>query len=330
MELNADDTNNWGINYYKFAEDTNGYGRVGFAGTGLSSLAPNANESGLILGFGSGSTVTVDIAGQELEVPSLTGLISFLKSHRGGNILSTPQITAIDNEEAEIEVGENVPISLNSTSTTTATSANVERQDLTLKLKITPYISPDTDSVRMKIDQKIKALSNRTVSATNLQSNAVSFNTRSIVTNVVVNSADTAVLGGLMQDQEEETTTKVPVLGDIPIIGWLFKSKSVQKRKQNLLVFITPQILRNSQDNADLVNDKLNERVDFIQQNLKGRDPHGFEVDKMPRRALVSPDSQEFIDEPVNIQDNTTVPDPDQQTPTEPENILPGDLEEGE
>jgi general secretion pathway protein D len=333
MEMNADATNNWGINYYKFIDGTNGAGRAGFASESLDGLVSPAKDSGLTLGFGNKDIIEIEVGDKKFNVPSLFGLIRFLKKNAGGNILSTPQITALDNEEAMIEVGENVPVSANSTSTATATAANIERKDLTLKLKLTPYISPDTDSVRMKIDQKIEQLSKTSVGAKQLAESAVAYSTRTIQTNVVVNSNDTAVLGGLMEDKESEEVVKVPVLGDIPIIGWLFKGKTTEKVKKNLLIFITPKIIRNSQDNSDLVNAKLNERVDFIQQNMKGRDPHGSEIDKMPRRALIQEESQEYIEPGADVVPQEDLPSSTSETaPTTPEakTVPPGDYEEGE
>ncbi|MCB0349758.1 MAG: type II secretion system secretin GspD [Bdellovibrionales bacterium] len=335
LEMNADATNNWGINYYRFAKGSNGAastgaGRIGFASEKLDSLLTPAKDSGLTFGFGNNDMMELKVGGATFEIPSLIGLIRFLKKNAGGNVLSTPQITALDNEEALIEVGENVPVSSTSNvSSTGAVSPSIERKDLTLKLKITPFISPDTDSVRMKIDQKIESLNKTAIGAKNLAESAVAYSTRTIQTNIVVNSNDTAVLGGLMEDKEIEEVVKVPVLGDIPIIGWLFKSKSTEKSKKNLLVFITPKILRNSQDNADLLNTKLNERVDFIQQNLKGRDPHGLEIDKLPRRALVEEETKEFIEEPSAIPAESNEMTPD-LLPQDETGALPGDLEEGE
>lgn len=327
MEMNAGTTNNWGINYYKF---TDGGGRAGFASTKIADLMNPLNDQGLTLGFGDSEKVTVDVDGNSVEVPSLLALIQFIKKNNGGNILSEPQITAIDNEEAMIEVGENVPVSSSTSNSTTGTTTSIERQDLTLKLKLTPYISPDTDSVRMKIDQKVKQLSTSTnIGAKNLAENAVAYSTRAIETNIVVNSNDTAVLGGLMQDQESEEITKVPVLGDIPIIGWLFKAKSTRKEKRNLIVFITPKIIRNSQDNADLVNTKLDERVDFIQQHMKGRDPHGAIVDKLPRAARLDDATQDLTSESPEEYNEAPASNSPEESP-ETENFNPGDFEEGE
>src|SRR6185312_6418213 len=86
---------------------------------------------------------------------------------------------------------------------------------------------------------------------------------RNIKTNVVLNSGDTLVLGGLMQDRDTDTVKKVPLLGDIPILGWLFKSQSKTKQKSNIVVLITPRILRSQADADKILDEKINERIDF-------------------------------------------------------------------
>ncbi len=323
METNASDTVNWGIDYYKFAAGTDGLGRAGFRGSsGLGKLVDPSNDQGMVLGFGTGDLVEVTVGAAKQKVPSLLALVNFFKSYGGGNILSTPQITALDNEEAEIVVGQNVPISQSTVSTTVGATQSIERKDLNLKFTLTPYISPDTDSVRLKIDQKIDSLSNTTISG-DLGKAAIAYDTRSVKTNVIVNSNDTAVIGGLMSDEQTESITKIPVLGDIPILGWLFKSKSSQKKKKNLMIFITPRIIRNSQDGSDLLNAKLNERIDFIQQNLKGQDPHGYEVDKLPRKALSESETEEYIEQkksgvdPVQPAPESVDPDDSEDAPPE-------------
>ncbi|MEQ1664734.1 MAG: secretin N-terminal domain-containing protein, partial [Bdellovibrionales bacterium] len=333
MEMNADDSTNWGINVYKFQTGTNGAGRAGFSSEPVSGLLDPSNDNGLVLGYGSGDTVDIKVGGATVSgIPSLLGLIKFIKAHKDGNVLSTPQITALDNEEAMIEVGENVAVSGTTTTTATGTTSSVERKDLTLKLKLTPYISPDTDSVRMKIDQKILQLSNNLSAGGDISKTPLSYSTRTIETNIVVNSNDTAILGGLMEDVERESISKVPVLGDIPIIGWLFKSKRLEKQKKNLLIFITPKIVRNSQDNTDLVNSKLNDRIDFVQQNMKGKDPHGAEVDRLPRRAMNDSETKEFIDNDKNSIEKSQIPK-NSDSPEAPENapqVNPGEIEEGD
>jgi general secretion pathway protein D len=287
MEMGSSNSAGWGVNYYKFAGDTNGIGRIGFRGSSdITSLTSPAGDQGAILGFGGGGLVTVKINGADVQVPSLAGLINLLKSTTNSNIISTPEIMALNNEESLIEVGKEVPVSLNATPGTNGIVVpNIERKKVTTKLTITPYISPDTDSVKLKINQEVSDLiPTQTKDATELTKNAMSTSTRQIKTNIVVDSGDTAVLGGLIEDKDTETVTKVPVLGDIPILGWLFKSQNHSKEKMNLTVFITPKVIRSPDDNASVMETKLSQRIDFIQQSMNGRDPNGKYIDELPRR----------------------------------------------
>lgn len=301
MEMNIQDQTSWGVDYYRFAPDTNGIGRIGFRGSdSLGTILNPEGDSGAILGFGSGEVFDITTPAGTVKVSSLAGLVRFLKGNVNANILSTPQIMALDNEESEIEVGEKVPVANNTTAAANGTTTNsVQFQDATIKLVLTPYISPDTDSVQMKIDQQVSQLSNTQVTASELAQRAVATTTRKIKTQIVVNSGDTAVLGGLMSDSENEEMTKVPVLGDIPIIGWLFKSKSVEKRKSNLVMFLTPRIIRSQQDSSVIVSEKLNERIDFIQKNMRGRDVHGEVLDNLPRKAQGEESPDQFSEEPA-------------------------------
>lgn len=295
MEMNTNDSFNWGVNYYKFAANTHGIGRIGFRGSdNLSSVTDPASDSGAILGFGGGGLVKINIGGTEVEVPSLAGLINLLKSNTNTNIVSTPEVMALNNEEAMIEVGETVPVALTSTTGTNGTVApTVDRQKVTTKLTITPYISPDTDSVKLKIDQEVAGLAQKQVQSTELAKNAITTTTRSIKTNIVVDSGDTAVMGGLMSDRDTDGVTKVPILGDIPIIGWLFKSTNKQKEKSNLMVFITPKIVRNAAEGSAIVDQKISQRIDFVQNAMGGRDPHGRYVDELPRKHKASAEKTE-------------------------------------
>lgn len=288
MEMNASKNFNWGINYYQFKDGTKGIGRAGFRSSSIDSLINPGADSGAVFGFGKGEQVEVLLGGQTQEVSSLVGLVKLLQQNNDGNILSTPQIMAMDNEEATLEVGNEVPIGKTVTSTASGDNVSTERKEATIKLVLTPFISPDTDAVRLKIDQQVKQVSDETVKAKELADSAVVLSTRSIKTTLVVDSGDTAVMGGLMNNQESVTVTKVPILGDIPIIGWLFKSRGVEKRKANLLVFITPKIIRNGSDNSEILNQKLDERLSFIQRHMGGRDPYGSEVDNLPRKSAES------------------------------------------
>ena len=109
-------------------------------------------------------------------------------------------------------------------------------------------------------------------------------------TMLVLNNGDTAVIGGLMKDQESEQTSKVPILGDLPILGWLFKSKTISKSKVNMLVFLTPRIIRNPGDQQKMVGEKTTERLNFLKKN-GGKDPYGSTVDKILKRQSRAPQS---------------------------------------
>ena len=301
MELGAQVKTAWGINYYKFDKSSGGIGRIGFRTSGIDSLLNPANDNGAVLGFGTGGTFDMKTAAGTVQVTSLAGLLSFFKNNAEANILSEPTIMALDNEEAEIEVGEKIPVGVTTTTGAGGVSTNsTERQPATIHLTITPYISPDSDAVQLKLKQQIDDVSSRPITASELAKTSTALTTRMIKTQIVVNSGDTAVLGGLMQDKDKEEVLKIPLLGDIPILGWLFKSKKVEKEKSNLLVFITPKVIRNAEDNSQVLNQKLNERIEFIQRNMNGRDPFGDSIDNLPRRAVKEETPDQFNEEPAS------------------------------
>jgi len=238
------------------------------------------------LGFGAGSNVTITdpTTQNKYTIPSLLGLVSFLKKNQHANILSTPTIMALDNQEAEIEVGDQVVISTTtSTATNGSTTNSANFGDATIKLNIKPFISPTSNSIRLEIKQQVKQLSQANTPK-DLQGTTQPLATRAIKTTINVNNGDTAILGGLMKDQDTEVVQKVPLLGDIPIIGWLFKSKQVTKDKVNMVVFLTPKIVRNTADSNAIISKKLDERIEFI-KGQGGRDPYGNRFDELSRKV---------------------------------------------
>ncbi len=167
------------------------------------------------------------------------------------NVLSTPHILTSDNSDAEIMVGENVPF-LSQLERGSATASqpilqSIERKDVGIRLKIKPKIS-EGDFVKLEIYQEISAISpTTTAGASDLITTK-----RSADTTVVVKDRQTVVIGGLIQNRQVKDVTKVPILGDIPILGWLFKSSTDQNQKTNLLVFITPYIIDDFRDLDEL------------------------------------------------------------------------------
>lgn len=287
MEMGVDAKTNWGINYYSLNGD-GGRARAGFVNDGaLSNFLNIQKDNGAILSFGGGGTVEVDGPAGKIKIPSLVGFINFLKANTNVNILSTPQIMALDNETASIEVGDTIPTAAASVQGGTSTTTSITREQAYIKLKIEPHISPKSDSIRLKIEQSIKQLSEKQVAAKNLTDSAVVTNDRSVTSNIVVRDGDTAVIGGLMTERESVNINKVPLLGDIPILGWLFKSKSTRSEKVNLLIFITPRVIRTHEDTNKLLTEKLNQRLEFIKNDFSGRDTHGARVEALKKSSKV-------------------------------------------
>ena len=180
-------------------------------------------------------------------------LLRALASDSSTNILSTPSIVTLDNEEAEIVVGQNVPFVTGSTASSTNTNPfqTIERQDVGLTLKVTPQIN-DGDTIKLDLEQE--------ASSVILTSDIIGPTTRkrSIKTSVLVDDGGILVLGGLIEESLNEAESKVPLLGDIPLIGRLFQSSTTNKDKQNLMVFLRPTILRDTKGSAFVTNEKYN------------------------------------------------------------------------
>ena len=198
---------------------------------------------------------------------SLRALVRALELNQDNNILSTPSVVTLDNQEAEILVGSNVPfITGQSTGAGSPTSdpfTTIERQDIGITLKVTPQINQG-DAITLDILQIVETLTDAQVAED------VVTDKRSVHTTVLLNDNDILVLGGLMQDQRTESVQKVPLLGDIPLLGALFRSTSTVVEKKNLMVFVRTRILTDFADAEQETRDRYN-RVRDAQQDV--RDP---------------------------------------------------------
>jgi general secretion pathway protein D len=165
-------------------------------------------------------------------------VLQAVSTDTNSNILATPHLTTMDNEEAFFIVGQEVPIITGSTTGSGNSNPfqSVDRQEVGIKLKVTPQIN-EGDAVQLLIEQEVSSISGAT-------SVDVIINKREIKTSVIVDDGGTIVLGGLIDEDVQESVSKVPLLGDIPILGHLFKSTSTSVRKRNLMVFIRPTIIR--------------------------------------------------------------------------------------
>jgi general secretion pathway protein D len=198
-----------------------------------------------------GSVVT-----STLSVPGFAALFNLNEFKDAVNVLSTPQILTSDNKEAEIIVGENVPfISQKESDPARPQSVftSIERKDVGITLRITPQIT-EGNHVKLDIYEEISALKQESTAV--VLTLGPSTTKRSTKTSVLVKDNQTVVIGGLMEEREEETVNKMPLLGDIPLLGWLFKNRSVEKKKTNLLIFLTPHIVREPDQLEKLTGEK--------------------------------------------------------------------------
>lgn len=236
-EVSTDLSNQIGAALLSNGAANGGNGAVGYSNFGglgtLSGLIgavqtntiPNI-PNGLLLGGGNNS---------------FGAIVEALKGDAATNILSTPTLVTMDNEEAEITVGQEVPFitgkSTNAANDATNPFTTIERKDVGLKFKITPQINRG-ETVNLKIEQETSNVASSSSGASDLITNK-----RRITTNVMVEDGQILVLGGLIEDNYRDSESKVPVLGDIPILGGAFRNNTTNKTKNNLMVFIHPIIM---------------------------------------------------------------------------------------
>ena len=188
-----------------------------------------------------GEPVQLDIATLQGDV-DIGAVLSMIREEREARLLSSPEIATLDNQPARVHVGERVPYQRATTETNTgATLAEVEFIDVGVKLEVTPTVS-DGDLLYLSVHSEVSEVLDQSVQ------NVPRIGTREADTRVLVRDGDTVVIGGLMKDNDVRVTKKVPVLGDIPLLGLLFRHDSVQRQKTEFLVFIRPRILHDPSD----------------------------------------------------------------------------------
>jgi len=275
MEINLDNARDLGIEF-RAAGELNNDGAV-LGGTNFN-FAGNLNElltslaTGNPLLFSGTGLLAAGIAGNVTlpdgtEIPAITAVLRAAQTANNVNILSTPHLLTLDNKEAEIIVAENVPF-ITSQSRDTTNLANVintvERKDVGIILRFTPRIN-ESDFVSLDIYQESSAVKGDTL----LASSTVGPTTtkRSASTSVLVKSGDTVILGGMMQETVTNSESKVPLLGSIPILGNLFKFSSVSRKKTNLLIFLTPHIIKSPEDMFEVTTENRRKMDRFLEEN---------------------------------------------------------------
>jgi len=259
----------WQIPFQKNPDGSIDHSVVG--GTNFTGRTPGNNifqaaqsplgvGNGLNLGYING---TVRLGNQ--TVLQLGALVSALEGDGKSNILSTPSVLTLDNQEAQIKVAQEVPFltgqyTTSATSTqNTATSSGItnpfqtiERKDVGLVLKVTPHIN-EGDSVRMDIHQEVSSLAPPVTGAVDLVTNK-----REVTTSVLIADNSLLVLGGLLDNSSKDNVQKVPLLGDIPLLGNLFRYRTNEHTKSDLMVFMHPRILRDTASESSVSNEKYN------------------------------------------------------------------------
>ena len=246
-EVSADRAAEFGIQWQGVL-GKNGDSVIGLLGTNFGAGGKNIVSLGA--GAASGTVapargINIGAAQQTNGIYALGFLARFLEESGAGNVLSTPNLLTLDNEEAKIVIGQNVPfVTGQFTNTNTGNGAvnpfqTIERKDVGLTLKVKPQIS-ENGTVKLTIFQEVSSVQASTVNATN----GPTTNKRTIESNVLVEDGSVVVLGGLLQDEFQGSGEKVPGLGDLPLIGNLFKSESRGRKKTNLMVFLRPVVVR--------------------------------------------------------------------------------------
>ncbi|MWV13794.1 type II secretion system secretin GspD [Pseudomonas sp. R-28-1W-6] len=252
VEISGDIRDALGVQWA--AKGSDGIGAINFNNTGLSigtvltalqdEKIPTPLPNGAIIGLSNGS---------------FGALITALSSNSKSNLLSTPTLLTLDNQKAEILVGQNVPFQTGSYTTSTDGASNpfttIERQDIGVTLKVTPHINEGA-TLRLEIEQEISSL---VPSPANVAVSDVITNKRSIKSTILANDGQVIVLGGLIQDDVTRTDSKVPILGDIPLLGRLFRSTEDTHVKRNLMVFLRPAVVRDANGLTNLSSKKYSD-----------------------------------------------------------------------
>ena len=261
-ELTADKAAEFGIQWQDLSgagkSGTQGFGGTNFGGSGQNivgqSLNPATAGRGLNIGVVKGR-VTIPGVG---EILNLRILVRALETDNNANILSTPTLLTLDNEEARITIGQNVPFitgqyALSGAATTPTPFQTIERRDVGLTLRVKPQIS-EGGTVRLQLYQEVSSVQDTSNPA------GLITNKRAVESTVLVDDGQIVVIGGLIQDSVKDGVEKVPLLGDIPVLGALFTYSTRSRTKTNLMVFLRPTVLRDAQRADSLTSS----RYDYI------------------------------------------------------------------
>ena len=281
VEISMEDTRDLGVEFRSTADPVNNSSEMGFGGTSFGLINQAATDpfglSGLAIGIVEG---TITFGGQQFL--NIGALIQAIQRNNNVNVLSTPHLLTTDNQEAEIVVASNIPFVTATSQTQVSTLTSIERKDVGIILRFTPQVS-EGDKVTLKIFEEISAIQATVTAGIDPRQVGPTTSKRTAKTTVVVDSKQTIIIGGLFRDDEDSTEQKVPCIGDIPILGKLFSRTQDNTRKTNLVIFLTPHIVRTAEDLR-----RIKEQVGEHHQQFKrqqGIEGEGSQVD--PTRPVV-------------------------------------------
>jgi general secretion pathway protein D len=279
MEVNAEKNFEVGVEWVgafeqSFFGDDQGVVFGGYRASDQSVL-PSLEDPTLPKGFSMGMiSEYIEINGQLF--PSLTAILNAYKDDSDVHIISTPQILTTDNEEAEISVGENVPYITSKQENTTGNDfSNYEYKDVGVTLKITPQINQE-NVVKLQVYVEVIKLKNEAVA---LATNTPTTFKRTAQTTVIVQDNNTLVLGGIIGDDVQDRVNKIPLLGDIPLLGYLFKTESQAVDRVNLYIFLTPRIIRNPTEALAVTKEKRESAASEQKLEKEWKDRFKFKED---------------------------------------------------
>ncbi len=265
-----------------------GGGSISDASQITSLITGTSVPEGATIPILAGSRVQATIGGTTVNLRSFMAIINFLTKTSNTSVLSTPQILALDNEKSEFKVQDEIPVQTGIPGTSAAggaaSVASIERLKTGIEIKLTPHVNAASRTVRLEIEQKVDSLAANSNVPSALAGIQKAKTTRETNTNVVVRDGDLIMLGGLMSDRVEESITKVPLLGDIPILGWLFKKTDNSITKTNLIILLQPRIIGTSLNGAEIISEKFRKRKEFLDRNNGGDDEHAEPVKELNRK----------------------------------------------
>lgn len=261
-EVSADKAAEFGIQWQDLTglgqSNTTGFGGTNFGTSSQNIIATAQNPAGVGHGLNVGVVKgTINIPGVGAQILNLGLLVRALQADSNANILSTPTLLTLDNEEAKIVIGQNVPFitgqyAVSAAATTPTPFQTIERKDVGLTLKIKPQIS-EGGAVRLQISQEVSSVDSTSPSG-------IITKKRSVDSTVLVDDGQIVVIGGLIEDSFKDGVEKIPGLGDLPLLGGLFRYNTRTRSKTNLMVFLKPTLLRSAESAGSLSDD----RYDYI------------------------------------------------------------------